>query len=245
MRRELFAGAVLATLIGGAAGAQNDTGNYRRFTDDVGDTNRSNRIIYAPIGSAYPERRPARQPYDEASAAWYLQPVGATAVKPSKVLDKAEYTLDRFDLTPGGMRVVITRTGGQPEPAPMLQILNTETQISSRATPVVTPVAGGSRYTFLVRPPHQGLASAFQTAKSDRFELRFMSSREVPTPPSIARRPTFGGESKAIQALNGPPRLPRAERVAGKRIEYRSASSPGVVVQDRVAGSRQERRNRR
>jgi hypothetical protein len=43
----------------------------------------------------------------------------------------------------------------------------------------------------------------------------------------------------------GPPRLPLEERVAGKRLEFRSArSAPQVTYDERVAGKRQEIRKR-
>lgn len=254
MRRELWAAAALATLIGSTASAQvNNTGPYRRFTDDVGDVNRSNRIGYVPLAWAFSEARPARQPYDESSATWYIQPVGARGVKPDKVLDKADYTLDEFawmkqgNGAPDRLRVVITRIGGPAEPAPELRLVHPETHITTRARANVTPVAGGSRYTFELESP-LGRFQPSSVTQPNRFEVRFMASHEVSRRTFEARsKPTFSGEDPQLRALSGPPRLPRAERVAGKRIEFRSPRSAGVVVEDteRVAGKRQQFRNKR
>lgn len=255
MRRELLAAAALATLLGTGASAQvNNTGPYRRFTDDVGDVNRSNRIVYVPLGWAFSGARPARLPHDVSSATWYLQPLGSQGARPDKVLDKAEYTLERFEVMKGQngsasmIRVVITRTGGAPEPAPELRLVHPETQISARADAQIEPIPGGSRYTFLVRPPHFGLTSGPQAPDTNRYEIRFMASREVTPRTSVARsKPTFGGEDARLRALSPPPQLPAAERVAGRRIEYRSPRGAGAVVEDteRIAGRRQQFRNKR
>lgn len=250
MRRGLIAAAALAALAGGPAHAQN-TGNYRRFTTDPGDVNRSNKIIYAPIAMALPGPRPAQGIYQWSTATWYLQPVGSAGARPDKKLGDAQYTLERFEPVkgengdPGMFRVVITRTGGGAEPNPELRVTDPKTHITSRSEARVSAIPGGNRYEFLVRPPLAGLYPDGRTPDPGRYEIQFMSSTRTSPPPALARRPTFGGEDPELRALSGPPRLPRAERVAGKRIEFRSARSDGQVVTDpKVAGKRQEFRDR-
>lgn len=250
MRRVLIAAAALAWMVAGAAEAQHTTGSFRRFTTDPGDTNRSNKIIYVPIGMALPGQRPAQGQYEWSTATWFLQPLGSAGVRPDKKLGDAEYVLERFESVkgapgqPGRLRVVITRRGGGSEPAPELRVTDPQTHITSRAQARVTPIPGGSRYEFLVQPPLAGLFPGGQTPARDRYELQFMSSTRTSPPPALARRPTFGGEDPELRALAGPPRLPKAERVAGKRLEFRSARSGGVVTDQRVAGKRQEFRDR-
>lgn len=243
MRREVCAAAVLVMAIAGAARAQ-DVENYRRFTTQPGDTNRNNRIVYAPLATAYPGSRPVHQPYEQASASWYEQAFGTTG-KPDKTLDHADYRLERFDTLKGGdIQVVITRTGGREESAPELRVTEPKSLLTSRATARITPIAGGSRYAFTVRPPLAGFAPASQAA-SERYLIEFMASGYVAPPSSMARKPTFDGVNPEIRALQGPPRLPNEERVAGKRMEYRSAkSAPTVVTDPKVAGKRQEYRDK-
>lgn len=239
MRTQLLAATIIATALAGSAQAQN-SGPYRRFTDWPTDTNRNDRIVYAPLGWAFTGSRPVGQPHDVSSATWYQVRPGSAAVKPDSVLDKAEYRLERFDMANGVFNVVITRRGGQADPAPELRLVDTETNITSRAQPSIE----GDRYTFVVKPPLAGFGAS-ATPKAERFEIRFMGSGNVRPPASIVRAPTFGGEDLETRSLSGPPQLPKSERVAGKRIEYRSATGPRVVEDsERVAGKRQEMRRK-
>lgn len=243
MRREICAAAVLALAVAGAARAQ-EVENYRRFTTQPGDTNRNNRIIYAPIATAYPGSRPAHQAYEQPAASWYQKTLGTTG-KPDKTLDNAEYRLDRFEMKGGEIEVVITRTGGRNESAPELRVTEPKSLLTSRASAHITPIAGGSRYTFALRPPLAGFAPPSQLPASNQYVIEFMASGYVAPPSSMARKPTFDGVNPEIRALQGPPRLPVEERVAGKRMEYRSAkSAPTVVTDPKVAGKRQEYRDK-
>src|ERR687886_187393 len=96
MRWTVLATAVMAAAVASPAGAQR-MGADRHFTWLTTDTNRSDRIIYAPVGAIYPGRRPASQPYDVSAATWYRQPLGSHNVKPDKNLENAQYTLESFD----------------------------------------------------------------------------------------------------------------------------------------------------
>jgi hypothetical protein len=244
MRREICAAAVLALAVAGAARAQ-EVENYRRFTTQPGDTNRNNRIIYAPIVTAYPGSRPVHQPYEQPAASWYQKALG-TSGKPDKTVDHADYRLERFDSLKGGdIEVVITRTGGRDESAPELRVTEPKSLLTSRASAHITAIPGGNRYTFTVRPPLGGFAPPSQVTANDQYLIEFMASGYVSPPSSMARKPTFDGVNPEIRALQGPPRLPNEERVAGKRMEYRSAkSAPTVVTDPKVAGKRQEYRDK-
>ena len=100
-----------------------------------------------------------------------------------------------------------------------------------RGLPATETLADGVRYTYRITPPPFGFfpTGDFRTAAQNRYEIRFMTARDVRPPASIARLPTFGGEDNSIRSASPPPRLPAAERVAGKRIEYRN----GKVVEDK------------
>jgi hypothetical protein len=236
MRFHPFAAAALALAVAGPASAQLDP--YRRFTTAPNDTNRNNKLVYVPLGWSFPGAKPADQPYDVATAAWYRQPLGSTGAAPDKVLDKSSYTLERFDLVraDGGrlMRVVVTQ---RPAPAerqpPMLRVMNPQSMISASSVAGIEDLPDGVRYTFLVRPPHHDFIPAGErvaaTAPRD-YELRFMPARNVELPRYIVGAPTFNrGLDPETRAAMPPPRLPVEERVAGKRIEYRS----GRVVEPR------------
>jgi len=253
MRWPVIAGAVIAL---GAAGVVNaEDGPYRRFTRPQIDTNRNNRMVYVPVVSAFSEPRPADMPFDVASAAWYSQPLGSRGVKPDKVLDRDTYHLERFDTARSGdstvFEVVITRSPAPPADwdVPLLRVVETNSSISSAATPTTTPMSGGVRYRFLVRPPLQGLTPTSNGANrsgAERYQLAFLPARGVKEPPALRRAATFDGASVETRMQQGPPQLTVAERVAGKRLEFRSARSAGQVVFDqKVAGRRQERRDRK
>jgi hypothetical protein len=247
MRRFLLASAVLTTVMGTAALAQDPAGPPRRFTEYPIDPNRNNKVVYVPLGWAFPGPRPAQQPYDVSTATWYAEPLGIRGEKPDKVLDGAHYTLEEFSAPkpirgePAMIRVVISRRGGPAESVPELQIMSTQSNITVRAEPTMESISGGTRYTFIAMPPEFGFGSSGQ---ADRYEIRFMSSRpNQKLPAGLVRRPTFGGEEPELRALQPPPQLPRTERVAGKRLEYRSArSAPQVTTDPKVAGRRQEYR---
>ena len=240
MNGKLLTAGALAFLVAAPASAQSPDGNYRRFSQEPMDTNRSNRIVYVPLGWAFPGPRPATQPHDASSATWYQLPVGVRGVRPDKNLERAEYRLESFQPLPGDgrrLRVVITRTGGGDIGTPELAVVHTKSQISATGSPRVEAIPGGTRYTFVVTPPDLGVPGR---AAAERYEIRFFPATEVPEPPRIARKPTFDGADPQVRAAQGPPRLPYAERVAGKRLEYRAGRQ--VVVDQRVAGSREERR---
>jgi hypothetical protein len=241
----LIAAVTVAGAVAAPACAQE---NLRRFTEYPLETNHPERLVYVPLGWAFPGRRPAEQPYDVSAATWYLQPLGSAGVKPSKVLGRDEYVLERFGpaaregASPAAFRVVITR---RPAPAattdlPRLEVVHPRTRISAIAFPSVEPVAGGVRYTYTVTPPYYALFTEATVPDAERFEIRFMPARGVQVPKYITRAPTFGGMDRQTLAQMPPPRLTVAERVAGKRIEYRTGKV--IDTRERVAGERQERR---
>lgn len=222
------AAAALCLIASSAAQAQQGQGALRRFTELPTDTNRSNRVNYVPLGWSFSEDRPGKLPYDVSVASWYRLPIFTTNVKPDKVLDKGTYQLERFDAVgtePGGtprFRVVITRRPAPPEgTAPRLQLLHGRTGISSLAFAAMEALPDGVRYTFLAEPPQLNLTANRSVPDTDRYEVRLMPARDVTLPRNIVRAPTFGGEDLGTRQAMAPPRLPREERVAGKRIEYR------------------------
>jgi hypothetical protein len=234
MRWTLLATAVAAAAVAAPAGAQ-QVGADRHFTHIVTDTNRSDRIIYAPIGMAFSGPRPGSQPYDVSAATWYRQPLGSQNVKPDKNLEKAQYTLESFDAVKdqglNQIRVVITRRPAPPEgtEAPRIAVVHPDSAISSTAFPKTEMLADGVRYTYMVMPPNLGFASRRDQITSDRYEIRFQPARDVHIPRYITKAPTFGGEDHEARDMAAPPpSLPRTERVAGKRLEYRR----GRVVGD-------------
>lgn len=251
MRWPAFTVVAITLTAAGGAGAQD--GPYRRFTRPPIDPNNSNRIIYAPVASAFPGARPPEQPHDVSAATWYTLPLGATNAGANKVLDDAQYRVERFTAVRGDngmplLEVVVVRSPG-PVPGaapPQLRVVHPQTHISAAAFPAATD---GGRYRFLVRPPHLGLAPEGDVAvlpSADRYELRFMPAGSVRYPPTMRQAGTFAGAGVEVRMAEGPPRLPVQERVAGKRLEFRSAQSAPVVTFDqRVAGRRQELRNRR
>ncbi len=227
-----MAGLAGALLAGGLAGpAEADEGDgQRRFTASPTDTNRSYRMVYVPVFSSYPGVRPATQPHDAASAAWFQLPLGATQSKPSQIRTKDGYLMESFDRvrTAGEgemLRVVVTRTPGPPAGAglPQIGVVHPESQISARAFPAAEAIPGGVRYTFMVRPPHYGFITdpAASTGPSLRYEVRFLPAEEVRPPSILTRAPGFGGPSIQERLSEGPPRIPTMERVAGRRQEYR------------------------
>jgi len=230
MRWQVLAAAALTAATAGPASAQ--IGEYRRFTHEPMDTNRSNKIIYAPVGWAFSGRRPAAQPRSVAVASWYLQPLGSRNDRADKVLDKGEYTLESFDaVRPEGdlltrMRVVITRMPAPPEGTdlPELNVVHPRTLISSRAVPAVETIPGGVRYTFTLTPPMFGFAPAGDVKNlpsTSQFQLELLPARALSVPRHIARKPTFNQEDAETLRQLPPPRLTVEERVAGKRLEYR------------------------
>ncbi|MGV3719647.1 MAG: hypothetical protein ACO1SX_01960 [Actinomycetota bacterium] len=252
MRWPVIAGAIIA--LGATGMVKAEDGPYRRFTRPQIDTNRNNRMVYVPVASAFPGSRPAEMPYDVASAAWYARPLGSRDVKPDKVLDGDTYQLERFDTARNGdstvFEVVITRSPAPPADwdIPLLRVVEGRSNISSAATPTTTPIDGGVRYRFLVRPPLEGFAptpNGVNRSEAVRYQLAFLPAREVKEPPALRRAATFDGASVETRMQQGPPQLTVAERVAGKRLEFRSSRSAGRVVNDqKVAGKRQELRNR-
>jgi hypothetical protein len=232
----LFASTVLA----GAAGAQEYA--YRRFDQPPTDTNRSNRIVYVPLGWAFSGSRPPQQPYDVSVATWYQATPGARA---DNVLDNGNYVLEQFanGSRPGMLRVVIRRSGPAVQDLPELRVVDRDSLLTTRAQAQVERNGAGVRYVFDVPSPL--ITSQPQGDRRPGYELRLMTARpDVRLPSYIVRKPTFSGMDPELRRTLPPPQLPYAERVAGKRIEYRSPRSAGRVVEDRqrVAGSREERR---
>lgn len=238
MKRALF-GLAAALCVAGAipAHAQSGQGALRRFTEHPTDTNRNNRVAYVPLGWSFSGQRPGSLPYDVSVATWYQLPIHTTHVKPDKVLDSGTYRVERFDVVgsrPGEsaqLRVVITRQPAPPVDAapPRIQIVHGRTGISSLAFASAEALPDGVRYTFVAEPPQLNLAMNGGRPDTDRYEVRLMPAREVSLPQNIARAPTFGGEDIQTRQAMAPPRLPREERVAGKRIEYRN----GKVIERR------------
>lgn len=224
----LIAAAAMAVGTAAPAGAQD--ARYRRFTDSISDTNRSDRIVYVPLGWAFPGPRPATMPHDVSAAAWYRQPLGTRGARPDSVLDDAEFRLESFETTGAGpapgrtFRVVVVRRPAVSEgtAAPLLRVVDSDSQIGSAALGAAEPVPGGTRFTFTLRPPHYGLARSGKLPDSDRFELLFMPARGVKKPEYITLKPTFGGDNPRDRMNLPPPRPPLVERVAGKREEVRN-----------------------
>jgi hypothetical protein len=249
MRWQLCAAVAIAAVVAGPARAQgSQDGNIRRFTSEPMDTNRSERIIYVPVGWKFAGPKPGRMPYDVSTATWYAQPIGSRGVLPNKVLDKADYRLESFDMTDDArVRVVMTRraTDGADMGAPQIQVTNTDTHITVHGYPQVERTAEGVRYTYVAPAPEIGFVprrAASTSGNAERYELRFLPEREVKLPASVARKPTFGGDDIETRMSRSLPQLPAVERVAGRRIEYRKGDRAGVVVdnQEKVAGRRQE-----
>jgi hypothetical protein len=236
--RSIAAGWAAALVVAAAAAvpARAQDGPLRRFYWDV---NRSNREVYVPLVWAFPGRRPADMPYSVSVASWFRQPLGARDVRASTVLDKARYTLDEFSLMDANsprarVAVVITRTPALPEGTepPRLDLVH-PSGISAPHVPAdMESVPGGTRFTFITTPPlwnYTAGNSNVDPKDVQRYEVRLLTAREeVRRPRSITRAPTFGGFDIETRMSLPPPRLPREERVAGRRIEYRS----GKVVTD-------------
>jgi len=247
MKWQTLAAAALAVSVISPASAQ--IGPYRRFTqDDPSDINRNNRIGYVPVLRTFTGRRTGDGSYLLPSASWFQEASGSHDRKPDMVRDNARYTLEAFEPIQGDaagrMRVVITRSPAPPADSqpPLLQLVETRSRVTTRATPEVEAMADGVRYTFTVSPFQVGVVS--ERSKPQRYQVDFVPEKGVSRPDYIAMWPTFGGATWWERATQGPPRLPYAERVAGKRIEYRSASDAGRVIDSKVAGKRQEFRLR-
>ncbi|MCC2670205.1 MAG: hypothetical protein K0Q72_2676 [Armatimonadetes bacterium] len=253
MRWPAFAAAAVTIATAGGAVAQD--GPYRRFTQPPIDPNRNNRMIYAPVASAYPGSRPADQPHDVSAATWFQQSLGSRAARPDKVLDGGSYVLERFTTIGNGdnpmFEVVVTRTPAPPAGTalPALRVVHPDSAISAAALPTMTQASGSATYRFLVRPPLAGftpVASAPGGQNASRYELRFLPAGEVRNPVWMRQAGTFAGAGVEARMSQAPPQLPVEERVAGRRLEFRSAQSAPVVTYDeKVAGRRQEQRNRR
>jgi hypothetical protein len=187
-------------------------------------------------------------PRDVAAASWFSQRPGAHNARPDLTRERAGYVLESFSSTGEGadrrLTVVIVR---RPDPGdeelPEVRVVHSASGLTSGAFPQrVDETAGGVRYTFMVRPPQAGFRGS-ERPGAERYGVHFNPARHVELPPPIALAPTFGQAPLEVRRNQGPPRLPRAERVAGKRIERRSPSDPGRVVdRPQVAGSRQDRR---
>lgn len=234
--------AAAALIAAGAGPARAQVSPYRRFTqNDVMDTNRNNRIVYLPVvmGVGFSGPRPGSQGYDVAAASWYLQPLGNPAARPDKVLDKGTYTLETFEaFRPAGakdaqIRVVVTRRPAPPEGAapPEIHLVDPRSYITARGPATVETLPDGVRYTATITPPAFGFdvrEAAGRLASDNRFQVLLMSARDVKLPRAIARAPTFGGAEQWETLSRSGPQLPLVERVAGKRIEYRS----GQVIEE-------------
>jgi hypothetical protein len=242
MRKQWFAAAAVAILALGIA-APSQAQGLRRFTESPTDTNGNDRIGYIPFGWAFTGSRPADQPYDVAAATWFETNVGAPKAKPDRVLDKGEYTLERFDVTRGDgdvplMRVSIVRHPAPPEGAqpPQIAITHNKNLFSSQGFPSVERIGDGVRYTFTVRHPlasfAPGIVSAGVMRDTGRYSIELLPAREVKLPKYITRAPTFSGLDPDSYVTPKPPQLTREERVAGKRIEFRDDRG-GRVVQER------------
>lgn len=239
--RRALVGLGVATVAAVAAPAHAQEGGLRPFTTQPTEINRSDRVVYVPLASKFPGPRPGNIEYGVAAAAWYQQPLGARNVKPDDVLDKGEYTLERFEMaTPGAVssrplvRVVITRRSGAAPGAnlPLLEVVDAETGISAqRVSPSVEALGQGVRFSYVTMLPLWGVASLRPGAakgEGRRYGLRFLPERGVELPRYFTLAPTFGGADLETRMNQGPPKLPVEERVAGKRIEYRS----GKVIEN-------------
>ncbi len=211
---------------------------YRHFEQPYWDTNRSDRIAYYPLAKAFSGPRPGVQPYNVAEASWFQQKLGTPELRPSQVHDGAEYALNQFTMERRNgtrmLHVVITRMGGTPdEGVPQLRVTHAPSRISVTSLARVTRAAdGGVRYTFDIVPPTFGFSgdpSVRDAAEPARYQVDLIPPRNLQVPSYIARYPTFGGEEWKTRMDQPPPRLPVEERVAGKRIEYRS----GRVVSEK------------
>lgn len=243
----LWIAAALAALLGTAARAQIDP--YRRFTRDPLDVNRSNQIVYVPLGWAFPGPRPPHQPYSVAVASWFAVAPGSGQAPADRALDDGRYVLQRFERIQSGrrrgwLRGEIVRRPAPPAEAapPRVEVVHRGTLLTARTLATAEPLPDGVRYRFEVPSPEQGFAGPEPGGAG--YEVRLLPAREVRPPAEIVRKPTFGGGDEWARLMPPPPQLPVAERVAGRRIEYRSPRSAGQVVEGRarVAGKRQERR---
>ncbi len=203
-------------------------GALRRFTEHPTESNRPNRIVYAPLAWAFPGRQLPDMPRDVSVASWYQVPVNATNQRPDKVLDDSRYTLERMELVQAAegqqsrIRVVITQ---RPAPAsdlppPRVSLVH-PSQISSIALATQERLPDGVRFTALVTPPLAGFAPSPQLPGAQEYSVRLLPARDVDYPDELQRAPTFAGVDIETRMSTPPPRLPRAERVAGKRLEYR------------------------
>lgn len=225
-----------ATVVLAAAVPARAQSPYRHFEQPYWDTNRSDRIVYYPLARAFSGPKPGAQPYSVAQASWFEQRLGARDVRPNHVLDGAAYQLDEFTtLNQRGthtLQVVITRHGGATdEGVPQLRLTHGPSRISVTALPRVTQLTDGVRYTYTITPPSFGFGSDVdaQDNQAPRYQLDLLAERNLKTPDYVAKAPTFGGQDWKDRSDAPPPQLPLQERVAGRRIEYRS----GRVISDK------------
>jgi hypothetical protein len=235
-----------AAILGGAVPASAQDGNFRRFTQNpLLDPSRNERMVYVPFAMKASGPRPGAQPYDVASAVWLRKPLGAAASRPDLAAGEGEYTLEsvsRFE--EGGapkLRVVVLRRGGGGDVGtPQLRVSEARSQLTSIAYAEPQPGPGGTRYVFTLLAPTPLTPGARQ---SGEYDIGFRPEGEVKPPRFTRRAPTFGGDDAYTRMGRSGPQLPLAERVAGRRIEYRT----GRVVdttRERVAGSRKEYRGK-
>jgi hypothetical protein len=241
----LAGGLAGAIAVAAAAPALADVGGpFRRFTANPLEVNRNERMVYVPLARAFTDAQPPGMPYHVAAATWRAQPLGSAGAAPDQILDPAGYVLESFRVleAPGIPRreVVITRRPGFPgEAPPMIDVLHPENFISARATPErIEPAAGGMRYTFVVVPPLVPAPPAPDETRprANRYTLRLLPAYEVRQPPHMVRAPTFGGAGRVWKEHMAPPRLPVTERVAGRRMEYRSPRKNVVFEEAPPAG---------
>ena len=235
-----------------ASPAHAQDGNYRHFTrNPIDDVNGSDRIIYAPVVSHFPGARPGEMPYNYPVASWGGQFFGSRNVSPVVTSDHGKYQLEVFQLDQSTknpiLHVSIVRRPIPPEgeAPPQLRVIDNHSSISTSAFASVERLPDGLRYQFTVAPPLfdiDNLRSAEVLAGVRNFQLDLFPARDVERPKYIAGAPGFGGLDPLSRAAQPRPSLPSAERVAGKRLEYRSAKSPGPAVQEHTAGKRQEER---
>ena len=234
MKWSILAAATLALAAAVPARAQIP---YRHFEQPYWDTNRSDRIVYYPVVKAVSGPRPGTQPYSVAQASWFEQRLGARDVKPNAIRDGAAYQLDEFTtLNNRGqrtLRVVITRHGGDMDTGvPQLRVTHDPSRISVTALPRVSQLSDGVRYTYTITPPSFGFTSdadVKDSAQAPRYQLDLLAERNLRVPDYVAKAPTFGGRDWKDRSDAPPPQLPVEERVAGRRIEYRS----GRVISDK------------